>query len=591
MTLTAQEPWKERNVSVIGTFNNFLAIEAKKNMDYEVFVGSHLADHFSIAIINGVYIEDIMNNDTADTGNSCFDVSIDGDKASFSGPANVEIGTDVSRKVIIRNLITNDILHSFYFRELTPGGWIVDTLLKDNYLYVLIRGVNNNSFFENSYSGFPYTNTGNGDFDGFYSGIIKINLATEMMEEQYFWPVVTQVGVDSLVLDNAGNIYCMSTLSGEADFFQVNKFNADLELIKVYDVASQKVNINAFPQILAYGVSGGTEYLALTDGRLPVIINLSNETITYSPATQIDDSVEFNADQFTNDTQVVAIDFTDDAVIYVFRDQANDRGNFIKRVELSTAMRSVYYRPRVHFSSPDSNSYKRPRWYGGYINNGTFSLLSVLFNSDGDILPVYVDGVQIADGNQSSSDYIPYRLDIDVDSSEGPEDHGLIFSIDQGSVNLSEGNKVLFSDVPNITAVEVTRSFQPNSVVVAPDEVTIEDFSNNRKVYSLVADFIPGEEINTVIGYQESVVSTLGTNSQNEDNFRVFPNPFTESLNIELKSTLIPLRVSVYDLTGKLVLEPNLTDNKVNLSPLKSGIYLLKIESENSFEIRRVIKQ
>ena len=127
--------------------------------------------------------------------------------------------------------------------------------------------------------------------------------------------------------------------------------------------------------------------------------------------------------------------------------------------------------------------------------------------------------------------------------------------------------------------------------MVAPDEVTIEDFSNNRKVYSLVADFIPGEEINTVIGYQESVVSTLGTDSQNEDNFRVFPNPFTESLNIELKSTLFPLQVSVYDLTGKLVLEPNIIQNKLNLLVLKSGIYLLKIESENSSEIKTIIRQ
>jgi len=410
------------------------------------------------------------------------------------------------------------------------------------------------------------------------------------MEKQFFWDVETRVGIDSLTLDNSGNLYCMSTLDGEADFFQVNKFNSDLELTKVYDIASQGLNIFGFPQILAYGVSDGTEYLALTDGRLPVIINLSNESITYSPATQIDDSVEFNADQL-NDTQVVAIDFTEDAAVYVFRDLDDNRGNYIKRVELTTGLRSIYFRPRIHLSAPDSDTFERPRWFGGYIGDGTFSLLSILFNLDGDIFPVYVDGVQIADGNQGVNDYILYRVDIDVDSSEGPEDHGLIFSIDQGDVTLDQGNKVLFSDVPDITAVEVTRSFQPNSVVVVPDPVTIEDFSDDRKVYSLVADFIPGEEINTVIGYEESVVSTLGTDSQNEDTFKVFPNPFTESLDIEVNNTLLPLRVSVYDLTGKLVLKPTLTDNKVNLSSLKRGIYLLKIESESSFEIKRIIKQ
>jgi len=591
LSLTAQELWKEHNVSVVGTFEYFTVSQAKKNNDYEIFVGGHVENNFSIAVINGVYIEDIMDNDLPDSSDICFNVSIDGDKASFSGPSNISDDSDIDRKVIIRDLLTNEVLHNFYFRELTPGAQIVDTLLKDNYVYVLIKGINNNSFFEKSFSGFPYNNSGDGDFDGIYSGIIKINLSTEMMEEQFFWDVETRVGIDSLALDNSGNLYCISTLDGEADFFQVNKFNANLELIKIYDIASQGLNIFGFPQILAYGVSAGSEYLALTDGRLPVIINLSNESITYSPATQIDDSAEFNADQVTNDTQVVAIDFTEGAAVYAFRDLDDNRGNYIKRVELTTGLRSVYFRPRIHLSAPDSDTFERPRWFGGYINDGTFSLLSILFNLDGDIFPVYVDGVQIADGDQGINDYILYRVDIDVDSSEGPEDHGLIFSIDQGFVTLDQGNKVLFSDVPDITAVEVTRSFQPNSVVVAPEQVTIEDFSDDRKVYSLVADFIPGDEINTVVGYEESVVSTLGIYSENMNRVKVKPNPFTEFLYIELNNTLPSLRVRVYDITGKLVLEPNISQNKVNLSSLNSGIYFLKIESEESFEIKRIIKQ
>jgi len=63
VVLNAQEPWKERNVSVVGTFENFRVNQAKKNNDYEIFVGVHLTSNSSVAVINGVYVDDILNND------------------------------------------------------------------------------------------------------------------------------------------------------------------------------------------------------------------------------------------------------------------------------------------------------------------------------------------------------------------------------------------------------------------------------------------------------------------------------------------------------------------------------------------------
>ncbi len=77
-------------------------------------------------------------------------------------------------------------------------------------------------------------------------------------------------------------------------------------------------------------------------------------------------------------------------------------------------------------------------------------------------------------------------------------------------------------------------------------------------------------------------------------NVTVFPNPFTDKINIQLLNDNQQTEVSIYNAIGKLCRKEMISEkqNEINLSELKSGIYFLKISSDGKIdETIRVIKQ
>ncbi|AXP81484.1 Glycosyl hydrolase catalytic core [Mariniflexile rhizosphaerae] len=102
----------------------------------------------------------------------------------------------------------------------------------------------------------------------------------------------------------------------------------------------------------------------------------------------------------------------------------------------------------------------------------------------------------------------------------------------------------------------------------------------------------------SICGAQSSVVfkingGTLSTNDININNINIFPNPTNDYLNIELKGNYVNPFVRLFDLTGKTIMEIKLQKdkNKIDLSSLQSGVYMLKITDVNqSFSIKKVIK-
>lgn len=65
-------------------------------------------------------------------------------------------------------------------------------------------------------------------------------------------------------------------------------------------------------------------------------------------------------------------------------------------------------------------------------------------------------------------------------------------------------------------------------------------------------------------------------------NLSVYPNPVSDRLNIDYKENISYL--TVYDLSGRSVksLSTNNSNNSIDVSDLKSGIYMLRIKTENN---------
>ncbi|WP_430467010.1 T9SS type A sorting domain-containing protein [Winogradskyella ouciana] len=89
--------------------------------------------------------------------------------------------------------------------------------------------------------------------------------------------------------------------------------------------------------------------------------------------------------------------------------------------------------------------------------------------------------------------------------------------------------------------------------------------------------------------------STLGIDDFEESSsLRLFPNPSSTILNVEFKSVVAEGTLQVYDILGKQVYAQSISSNieaQIDVSEWETGLYLIKVSSENGQNIKRFIKQ
>lgn len=73
----------------------------------------------------------------------------------------------------------------------------------------------------------------------------------------------------------------------------------------------------------------------------------------------------------------------------------------------------------------------------------------------------------------------------------------------------------------------------------------------------------------------------IGIGNSMQSEVEIYPNPFTDWINIDIKNKIE--KVEIFNFIGKKIMEQNLdlSNQKIILSELKSGIYFLKITDEN----------
>lgn len=81
---------------------------------------------------------------------------------------------------------------------------------------------------------------------------------------------------------------------------------------------------------------------------------------------------------------------------------------------------------------------------------------------------------------------------------------------------------------------------------------------------------------------------SVSANLVDDPTIIVYPNP--ASTSITLKSTATILKISMYDLSGKLLFE-NINNNQVDIGHFEKGVYFLKIQTERGQVSKQVIKK
>ena len=156
------------------------------------------------------------------------------------------------------------------------------------------------------------------------------------------------------------------------------------------------------------------------------------------------------------------------------------------------------------------------------------------------------------------------------DASPSP-DFSLEYSIDGTTwTNVATINNTTLSDSSDFTLFSGTI----NSV---NDNIKIRFISNGTTERIMVDQF------------SWTDASTLSNKNFETEAFSVYPNPVTNGF-VNIKTTSNgPINVTVFDVLGKQVVKQTLTTNRLNVSNLKAGMYLLNIEQNGASTTKKLV--
>ena len=89
-----------------------------------------------------------------------------------------------------------------------------------------------------------------------------------------------------------------------------------------------------------------------------------------------------------------------------------------------------------------------------------------------------------------------------------------------------------------------------------------------------------------------AVGTTLGISENKLLSFKMFPNPASDLVNIQLPTGSDKAEVSIFDYTGRLMKSKTITsnDSKLDVNNLSNGMYLIRVTSNNKIGAQRFIK-
>lgn len=251
----------------------------------------------------------------------------------------------------------------------------------------------------------------------------------------------------------------------------------------------------------------------------------------------------------------------------------------------------------------------------GYDGNlidqtGTYMLVSASSNPKG----VRIDGTTDAtDANgviNSTGDHTSWTLYDSVtymdDNDEGNGEYGygqIIFAQDNnnttvGDLQYTTTSAMVYSfssssDVNIMMRQSTNTGFTTNDWVAAAtsnnDNPPNWHFSTTTDKV-LPAAFEGWEGLNTVYGAVNPSSSTLSVGTLLESDFNISPNPVKDYVSISTDDINIS-SVELYNVMGQKLLETTNAKDKINVSTLKSGIYLLKINAGEKTLIKKIIKE
>ena len=139
----------------------------------------------------------------------------------------------------------------------------------------------------------------------------------------------------------------------------------------------------------------------------------------------------------------------------------------------------------------------------------------------------------------------------------------------------------IISSSPQLT-VNVTGGNSPYTYLWNTGETTSSITPINNGNF-----YVDVQDANNCLGSDSITVNFVGIENDFTYEFQIFPNPSNENITLSSNFQINnPTKINIYSLTGKLVLSENVaikngSSEKINVSSLRSGVYLLEIKNSN----------
>jgi hypothetical protein len=90
-----------------------------------------------------------------------------------------------------------------------------------------------------------------------------------------------------------------------------------------------------------------------------------------------------------------------------------------------------------------------------------------------------------------------------------------------------------------------------------------------------------------------SITSVLGTNDFLSSNFSFFPNPVKNVINFSNDANAVVSLVEMTDLNGRVIKSQkvNATEGQISVSDLATGMYMMKITTDQGVAVKKIVKQ
>ena len=169
------------------------------------------------------------------------------------------------------------------------------------------------------------------------------------------------------------------------------------------------------------------------------------------------------------------------------------------------------------------------------------------------------------------------------------------------SLAMNKSDVIKYWTETNLTGAPVVKQVQnyPSTNEITVEKITYPDPVNeviHYKMNGASHSYFLRKENGDCMDYLEEIAGFIGSHLSGSFNqipdvaankAFFYPNPVRDNIYFETMTGI----VSIFDITGKKIFSQSFSSGQTDLSFLKPGIYIIRVQSGNTFQVNRLIKQ